>query len=283
MNRSAKRAVRRIPSALATGLVLVLAGSPLHAAPPGTPATPEAQAAAQQHFQKARDLYQAGSYRDALAELEAARALDPSGKDLVFNVGVVCEKLGRIDDALGHFRMYVEMEGVTAQEKARAESFIKRLEGAKRELPPTKVPPPREDKRPPPPPPEKVKDRETPRGRLDALTYLAGGVGLAGLAVGTTFGVMSLSTQPSADFLTGRDGTYADLKDRTDRAHTQAVVADVGFAVGAVGAIAAAFLYLSRPKMTAAGPITGRVLRIDGAFVGPAGTTGGACGVGGRF
>jgi hypothetical protein len=83
--------------------------------------------------------------------------------------------------------------------------------------------------------------------------------------VGTTFGVMSLSTQPSSDFVTGRDGTYADLQDRTSRAHTQAVVADIGFAVGAVGAIAAAVLYFSRPK------------------VAPAGTTGAACAVGGTF
>ncbi len=47
--------------------------------------------------------------------------------DLVFNLGVVSEKLGKFDDALAYFRKYAEMEGVTAVEKSRAEGFIRRL------------------------------------------------------------------------------------------------------------------------------------------------------------
>lgn len=221
----------------------------------------ESKDAAQQHFQKAKELYQAGSYRDALSELEQARALDPQAKDLVFNLGVVSEKLGRIDDALQYFRTYVEMDGVTAQERARAESYVRRLEGAKREMPVPSAS--ASTTAPPPPPPPTPKD--PPKGRVDALTIAAGGLAIVGFGVGTTFGVMSLGTRPDSGFVTGRDGSYADLQDKTDRAHTQAVVADIGFAVGVVGALAAAYLYFARPKVQA-GSVSPGPPALGGAF-----------------
>src|SRR4051812_17719656 len=46
------------------------------------PVSTEAQTAARSHYQRARELYQAGSYREAIAELELALTLDPNGKDL---------------------------------------------------------------------------------------------------------------------------------------------------------------------------------------------------------
>src|SRR5258708_3629396 len=63
-------------------------------------------AAARKHFEKARGFYGQGAYREAITELEAAHALDPSAKDLVFNLGVVHEKLSDIDEALNWFRVY---------------------------------------------------------------------------------------------------------------------------------------------------------------------------------
>src|SRR5262245_60991677 len=71
--------------------------APTHAAP----ALTEDQAKAQQHFQRAKDLYLAGSYREAVAELEIARSLDPKAKDLVMNLGILHEKLGKYDAAVG--------------------------------------------------------------------------------------------------------------------------------------------------------------------------------------
>src|ERR1700722_13757047 len=90
-------------------------------------------AAARRHFDKARADYEQGAYREAIAELEAAHALDPSAKDLVFNLGVVHEKLSDIDDALQWFQLYTTMS-LTPPERDRADAYIKRLEGAKREL-----------------------------------------------------------------------------------------------------------------------------------------------------
>lgn len=253
-------------AALALAAFAPLAALAAPPAPPGSAApsasasaaataSPENQAAAQQHFQKAKELYQQGSYRDALTELEQARALDPQAKDLVFNLGVVSEKLGRIDDALSWFRTYVEMEGVTPQERARAESNVRRLEGARREMPTASAsasapaPSATTPKTPP-------KD-DPPKGRVDALTIAAGGLAIAGFGVGGTFGALSLSTRPDAGFVTGRDGTYADLKDKADRAHTQAIVADIGLAVGVVATLATVYLYFSRPRAQTVGTATG--------------------------
>ena len=90
-------------------------------------------AAARRHFDKARADYEQGEYREAIAELEAAHALDPSAKDLVFNLGVVHEKLSDIADALEWFQLYTTMS-LTPQERDRADAYIRRLEGAKKEL-----------------------------------------------------------------------------------------------------------------------------------------------------
>lgn len=208
--------------------------------PSNEPKTKE-QLEAQQHFQRAKDLYQTGAYREAIAELEQARGLDPKGKDLVFNLGIVHEKLGKFDEAITFFRQYMEMEGVTGAERAKAENIIKRIEGAKREVP---VAPPAGSGTPEPTPP---RTEEHGNGRIDAATITAGSVAVVGLGVGATFGILALSTKPSG-FVTGRDGTYDTLQSKASDAHTQAVVADVGFGVGIAAALVTAYLYFGRSK-----------------------------------
>ena len=241
--------------------------------PSNEPKTKE-QLEAQQHFQRAKDLYQTGAYREAIAELTQARGLDPKAKDLVFNLGVVHEKLGKFDEAITFFRQYMELESVTAAERAKAENIIKRIEGAKREVPAatgaatgTAVPDPT-----PPPPTD-----ETRRGRIDAATIVAGSVAVVGLGVGATFGILAVANKPS-DFVTGRDGTYADLQAKQSDAHTQAIVSDVGFGVGVVAAVVTAYLYFARPKVasepkragfvlpSAAAMPSGGVLMLGGSF-----------------
>lgn len=207
------------------------------------------QAEAQQHFQRAKDLYQAGSYREAVAELEAARALDPKAKDLVFNLGIVHEKLQKYDEAIADFRLYLEMDGVTAQERQKAELVIKRIEGAKREVVPVPTSTAPAGSGTAAPVPTTPPDREE-HGRIDVATIAAGSVAVVGLGAGATFGVLALTSQPK-NFVTGRDGTYDDLVKKTNDAHTLAIVSDVGFGVGIVAAIVTAYLYFGRTKSTA--------------------------------
>lgn len=227
-------------------------------------------ARAQKHFARARELYAAGSYRDAITELEAAHELDPSAKDLVYNLALVNEKLGKIDEALDWMQKYERLP-LDASERARAEAAVRRLEGAKREIeaqraaaaPVTPAPPPAASApspaaAPPAPPPPQ-------RGRVDALTLGAAGVAVAGFVVGGVFGVMALGEKPSSSFVTGRDGTYADLASHADDAHAHARVADVALAVGVVFTVTAAILYFARTKpsasasrsATALGPLLG--------------------------
>lgn len=250
MTRSCLRPALLLGALLLASPETALAQQPPSSAAPQT----EEQAKAQQHFQRAKDLYQQGSYREAIQELELARGLDPKAKDLVFNLGIVHEKLGKFDEAIAYFRQYEEMEGVTAQEKTKAESIIKRIEGAKREVAANPqsngtagngdnvTVPPGEGR-----PVKQPGGEEAPRGRIDAATIATGSVAVVALGVGTFFGIQAVSTRPT-DFVTGRDGTYAQFQQKNDDAHTSAIIADVGIGVGIVAAIATAWLYFGRTK-----------------------------------
>jgi tetratricopeptide (TPR) repeat protein len=233
------------------------------AAPSGAaadPTSPANVAAAQRHYDKARALYSQGAYREALAEFEAAHSLDPNAKDLVFNLGVVHEKLADIDDALKWFRLFLTMD-LTQKERDKGEAYVRRLEGAKKEFDERQAqqqaaasaasastsataPPPASTQEPPPP----------PKGRVDAATITAAGISVAALGFGIFMGVRAKSDQPPSNFITGRDGTYPDYVNRQTNAHHEAVFADVGFGVALVAAAAAAYLYFARPK--AASPAT---------------------------
>jgi tetratricopeptide (TPR) repeat protein len=207
--------------------------------------------AARQHFEKARTFYGQGAYREAVAELEAAHTLDPSAKDLVFNLGVVHEKLSDIDDALQWFELYTTMS-LTAQERERADAYIRRLEGAKREVAEKK-----QDAEPAPfpspQPPAQQSDLGAPpparpaRGRIDAVTITAASVAGGALVFGTIMGIKATVDRPANGFVLGQDGTWPQFKDRTDSAHREAVVADIGFSVAVAAGVATGLLYFVRP------------------------------------
>jgi tetratricopeptide (TPR) repeat protein len=206
----------------------------------------EDQKRAQEHFQRARELYLGGSYREAIAELEIARKLDPKAKDLVLNLGILHEKLGKYDESIGYLKAYLEMEGVTPAERAKVETMMKRVEGAKQ----------REALNRPAQPAAgrdgttKPKTPEGPpvMGRVDGLTISAAVLAGVGVVAGSVLGVVAMTSRPDDTFVTGRDGTYDDLRDEASRAHTLAIFSDVSFGIGAVALVATAWLYFGRPK-----------------------------------
>lgn len=241
------------PALLLGALFLASPAAAQGTAPAAQAPQTEDQAKAQQHFQRAKELYGQGKYEGAVHELEVARNLDPKAKDLVFNLGIVNEKLGKFDEAIAFFRQYIDMEGVTPQEKAKAESVIKRIEGAKQEVGTRPPPPPApgdlqggNGEGPAPKDPQQP-DKDPPHGRVDAATIAAGSVAIAGLGVGTVFGIIAVSSRPT-EFVTGRDGTYAQFEQKNSDAHTAAIVADVGLGVGIVAAVVTAYLYFGRTK-----------------------------------
>jgi len=235
--------------------------------------SPANQAAARRHFERARDYYAGGSYRDAIGELEAAHSLDPNAKDLVFNLGVVHEKLGHIEDALKWCRLYATMD-LTPAEREKADAYIHRLEGAQRELEAQGAPrePPGEGAAkapeekpatpapsgaaplpaPPLPPPPPAPAARFAGVRLDALAIGSGSVSAAALGFGLVLAVKAQKDRPPSPFVTGRDGTYTDLVDRQANAHREAVLADIGFGVAATTAAATVVLLLARTPARAA-------------------------------
>jgi tetratricopeptide (TPR) repeat protein len=251
-------------------------------------ATPAANiAAARNHFEKARTYYGQGAYREAISELEAAHAFDPGAKDLVFNLGVVHEKLADIDEALKWFRLFTTMD-LTAQERERVDAYVKRLEGAKKELEEKQAAPPKPPAgatqlqspvpaagAPPTEPPPAVE--KTASGRLDGLTVTALGVTAAGLAFGVVMAVRAKIDEPPANIVTGGDTgvTYSYLVNRQNNAHREAVLADIGFGVALAGAIASATLFFARPRAmsttssatVSAAPLkSGAALFVQGSF-----------------
>jgi tetratricopeptide (TPR) repeat protein len=231
-------------------------------------------AAARRHFEKARAYYGQGAYREAVNELEAARILDPNAKDLVFNLGVVHEKLSDIDEALKWFRLYTTMD-LVPQERDRADAYIRRLEGAKREIEEKQAAQQQPQTEPGPAPVEPTvrpvapsiphlpatqlpaAPQPSPRapsgvGRIDGLTLGAAGVATAALAFGVIMAVKAEKDQPPANFVTGRDGSYPDLNRRVDTAFREAILADVGFGAALVSGVATAYLYFGRARATPA-------------------------------
>jgi tetratricopeptide (TPR) repeat protein len=204
------------------------------------------QAAAHEHFEQALALYRAGKYHHAAEELQAALGSDPSGKDLVYNLALVQEKLGDFAGAIASLQRFQGMETDSA-ELDRAAQTIARLQGARAELASAG---PRLASAPAPCP--------TPlaRGRFDAWVIGTGGLAVVSLLVGTVFGVRALTLDPSGES-TGPSTSFATLRDRAERAHSAAVLADVAFSTSLIAGAAAATLYFGRyadaapPRQTA--------------------------------
>jgi tetratricopeptide (TPR) repeat protein len=204
------------------------------------------------------DLYQRGQYREAIAAYMEASRLDPNGPGapiLVRNIAVLHEKLGEVDEALTYFRKYGQMN-ISDGDRKKNLVDIRRLEGAKKELDEKErarqaalLAQHHDDAQVPPPATEPPS-----HGRIDVLTIGFAGGAVALLVVGTVFGVKAAVDKPSSGFVTGRDGTYDDLVNRTNVAHNDALIADVSFGLGIGAAVTAALLYALRTKDPAKPP-----------------------------
>ena len=214
-------------AALAVALVAVRVEA--QSSPPAVPrsdrvlseATPEVeQAAAHEHFERALTWYRAGKYRNAIGELEAALARDARGKDLVFNLALVQEKLGDLEGAIRSLERFQELEK-DPLELDRAAQTIHRLRGARAEVltrwqlaavptPPVPCPVPRV------------------RGQFDAWVIGSGSLAIASWLVGTVFGVRAL--------------TLDNAGDRRDAA----VIAELSLATSVVASAGTLALYFGR-------------------------------------
>jgi len=179
---------------------------------------------AAEHFGRALAWYRAGKYRRALQELDAAIVRDPDGKDLVFNLALVQEKLGDLSGAITSLRRFQSMEK-DPKELERAGQTIARLEGALAELQASASPgvEPSEIRVAPGPEPRL-------RGKLDGWVIGTGALSLASLVVGTVFGVRALTMDDSDQ----------------SRVRDAAILADVALTTGLLSGAGSFALYFGR-------------------------------------
>jgi len=184
-----------------------------------------APAQAAEHFERALAWYRAGKYRRASEELKAALERDPAGKDLMFNLALVQEKLGDLAGAIDSLERFQALEK-DPKELERAAQTIGRLRGAREELLAAPAPPPPiVSNALPDCAPERV------RGKLDGWVVGTGSFALASLLVGTVFGVRALTL---------------DAETEGSRARDAAIVADVALATGLLVGAGSVTLYWGR-------------------------------------
>jgi tetratricopeptide (TPR) repeat protein len=190
------------------------------------------------HYNRGREHYQAGRYRDALLELEVAVNLDPSSPNLVFNVARIYELLGEIDHAIAFYRRYLEMLPANElEERERTSLTLQRLEGARTHVveEPTKAPP-------------VVRER----GVADAAFWTVAGIGALTLAGAAVTGALALTTErDSEQFRLGEDGSNAARQRLVDRSERFALACDTMLLAGVSLGVTAILLYALREKPVA--------------------------------
>jgi hypothetical protein len=149
------------------------------------------------------------------------------------------------------------------QERERADAYVHRLEGAKKELDDkraaeaARAAAASSDRPPPPPPPERPGNTRT------VLTIGTGSLTVVALGVGIVMGIKAEQDKPASPYITGRNGlTYTAFANEQSTAHGEAVVSDIGFGIAGAAAAATAVLFFTRPHAAAktsvsAAPITG--------------------------
>ena len=209
----------------------------------------------------ARELYAHGHYRAAVARLEAALALDPEGKELVYNLALIHERLGELDAAALYYRRYLAMETVP-KEREKIQRVLQRLEGAKQDfgafgealgLSPNAP-----------------SASAAPARGVGPWVVVTGILGATGLCTGVILGISALARSPGADTMTGPSLTADQLVADARAAHQQAVGADIALLIGLAATGAAVTLYATsrvapspRPK-----PAATRVALALGPFSG---------------
>lgn len=187
---------------------------------------------------EARRLYTRGRYREAIAKLQEAVRVDPTGKVLYYNLGLIHEKLAEFDEALANYRTCLELEG-DEREKVGLAKTIKRVEGAKQFVTFDRGPQPSAPAAPRP------LDDGVGEASVSPWTFVVGALALSGVALGATMAARAAALDPGDAPQTGGDISVASLQDDADAAHSSAIVADVSFAVGGAAALTTVVIALT--------------------------------------
>jgi tetratricopeptide (TPR) repeat protein len=195
-------------------------------------------------------LYEQGRYRAAIERLEGALRLDPEGRELVYNLGVIHEKLADFHTAAAYYRRYVEME-TDPKARTRALATLKRVEGAEKEAtPPLAV----ATSGPVAPRADLV---YAPSAGRRTATIALGGVAAAAFTTGLGCGLAAVVRNPGDGARTGGTVTVQTLEDDARAAHTEAIIADVAFVVAAAATATALLVHYTAPRVVASRATSG--------------------------
>jgi tetratricopeptide (TPR) repeat protein len=182
-------------------------------------------------FEAGRAAFAESRYEDALAAFE--RALELAPHDAVrFNIAVSLEHLGRIDEALEHYRIAAGSDELDDAGLVRAAREVDRLEAVLRNREVEQAPEPEPTPLPEPTPPPRTASAvvDAPSSRTAWLAIGGAVVAGAGVAGIVYFGLRAQSlhdeweASPTDEDLAGRGTTMRDL-------------ANVSIGVAALGAV----------------------------------------------
>ncbi len=226
--------------------------APLAEMPASAPGAGKAPNQALEHYQRGREHYLAGRYREALEELKYALALDPDSPNLIYNVARVHEDLGNLDEAITNYQHYLEViPQATSAEREKIELTIRRLRGAKDELAASRANEAGLKSFEPTPAPRPA------LGRADWLFWTTAGLGVGLVGGGAVAGVLAVQREKRVrDFVVGEAGTVHRHDVLAAQTKNLALTSDLLFAGGALAITGAALLFFMRhaPAEKAAPP-----------------------------
>lgn len=102
-------------------------------AKPAQPAASTAVDRAKRHYQRGSEAFDVGRFDEAIKELEESYRL--SGESvLLFNIAKAYEKLGNLEEAIRHYRDYVDLTGnLSEEDKAEVAKTVEELERKRRD------------------------------------------------------------------------------------------------------------------------------------------------------
>jgi tetratricopeptide (TPR) repeat protein len=190
----------------------------------------------------------AGQYQEAIAEFEKARLVKPTpGLDLSIARGY--DKLGRLEEALASYRLYVEARpdaGDAGDIRTRIQTLEERLAATqKAEPPPEHVLPSAPAPVPPTPPAPVPTSRPAPApspgaGRAKTIAgMVVGGVGLGAIAGGIASGVLAKQNGDELTQLSRTMGRFSSAKESAGKSDDVAmgVLLGVGGAAVVTGVV----------------------------------------------
>ena len=216
-------------------LLCMLGSAPAFAEGAPKDASGPDKARAAELVKKSVEAYRQGDFKQAIALLDEAYAIDPQPV-LTYNRARAQEGLGNVDDAIAGYEQYlaqepaapdrgaIEQRLVTLRRQRDERATLEKERDARRDAPvPNNVAPP--------PPPAAAPPPDAPlASRHSVFPYVVAGGGVVAVAVGGVLGAVALSRNDAA----ASEPVQRNAIDLKDQAHGLATASTAAFIVGGV-------------------------------------------------